>query len=501
ALGVRTAPAGFTYLDPASGANVLKLTSEKVPAGNRFAYHDYSEGGPLLSAEWGDGMHTVLIRVQQGRDTLSTWLVDYQRGPAAVKTSNWRKFPPRLTDLTLSFSNRPGFEQILYYLSGNRLYRFNTATMKREGEGSIPNRGFKIEGRFSRLQWLQVSRNDEWFVFQSSAEDRVFAFNRLSGDLRTRQFPGLDEPALDRGGSYVLIRDGGGGSADCPLETYTFENVWHLWKLADDTVTCRGGPVDGYIYAAHTGWGRGLFPSVNSAYTHAPNFYFDPARSGPPVETADYADANHFSANHHALQWIQDADDATQWYYGSNFDQGRVSATAWSLHADQVYRTGIDWQAQYQKPEIGVRSVYQTDPANPALLRHTLRPAASVRELREGSYFYDAVESQLYVWMHGGGSPDERTVLAAAGPIHDGIGARRMDGSDVRLVAHHYSWPGGESAYRQSPFATTSPDGKLIMFTSNMGLRDLMQVGRVDVFLVEIPVSGSEAEQQGRHDP
>lgn len=497
-LGVRTAPAGFAYQDPASGADVFKLTSSKLPVGNLYAFHDYSEGGPLISAQWGDRMHTIIVRVQQSNDVLATWLVDYQHGGAAAKASNWREFPIWLTDLTMSFSSRPGFEHILYYVSGNRLYRFNTATMKTEGEGNIATRGVEIDGAFSTLMWLQVSANDEWFVFQASEEERVYAFNRLSGELRTRQFPGLDETALDRDGNYVLIRDGGGGSASCPRGRHTFENVWHLWNLGDDTVTCRGGQVDGDLYSAHTGWGRGLFPSTNTASSLAPNFYFDPARPGKPIETANYADANHFAPSHHALQWIQNTTDASQWYYGSNYDEGRVSAKGWSRHAGEVYYSSIDWGPRYQKPEIGVRSVYQADPANPALLRHTLTPAPSIREISEGSYFYDRERGQVYAWLHGGGNPSEQTVLAAPGPIHDGIGARRMDGSDVRLVAHHYSWPGGQWAYRHSPFATTSPDGKLIMFTSNMGLRDLVSVGRIDVFLVEIPVSGDDAHPTPR---
>jgi WD40 repeat protein len=50
-------------------------------------------------------------------------------------------------------------------------------------------------------------------------------------------------------------------------------------------------------------------------------------------------------------------------------------------------------------------------------------------------------------------------------------------------VAHHYSL-NAEKNYQAMPKATISPDGKLIMFSSNMNDAD----GRVDVFAVEVPL-------------
>lgn len=495
ALGVRSAGAGFVYADPATGATVHKLTSEQFPVPNLFAVHDYSEGGPYISAEWGDRMHTIALRIVENSDTIATWFVDYQRDTSIA--SNWRRAPIFLTELALAFSNRPGFERIVYFVSGTRLYRADTVTMTLQGEATIPLEGLQVDDVPITPNWLQSSNNDEWFVFHAPSERKVYAFNRLSGQLSVREFPGLDEPALDRAGGFVLIRDGGGGVASCPRSGFIFEDVWHLWNLTTGTVACRGGPVDGGIYAAHTGWGQGIFPSINNSLTNSPTFYFD-SLTGRSTETANYADANYFAADHHALQWIQGAGDVRQWYYGSNFNEGRVSETGWSAYSGNIYRTGVDWTPRYQKPAIGVRAVYQTAPADANLIRHTLAPVGSLAAMTEGSFFYDGSNEQLYVWARDGGSPAGRMLLAAAGPVHNGIGARRIDGTDTRLIAHHYSWPGGALAYRQMPLATTSPDGKLVMFTSNMGLRDVNRFGRLDVFVVEMPVASAEgADEQG----
>src|SRR6266576_2954436 len=60
------------------------------------------------------------------------------------------------------------------------------------------------------------------------------------------------------------------------------------------------------------------------------------------------------------------------------------------------------------------------------------------------------------------------------------IGVMRADGSDARLLVHHYST---NATYSDDPFVKPSPDGKLVMFDSNMA-----GSGRYDVFVAEMPL-------------
>jgi hypothetical protein len=101
--------------------------------------------------------------------------------------------------------------------------------------------------------------------------------------------------------------------------------------------------------------------------------------------------------------------------------------------------------------------------------------------MTEGSFFFDAGANRVYVWAAGGGSPAGRVALRAPGAVHDGVGFVRLDGSEVRLLAHHYSFEVGD--YYHQPHATISPDGLVVMFSSNMNDSN----GRGDVFLVEVP--------------
>jgi len=60
------------------------------------------------------------------------------------------------------------------------------------------------------------------------------------------------------------------------------------------------------------------------------------------------------------------------------------------------------------------------------------------------------------------------------------IGVMRADGSDSRLLVHHY---GTNPTYAEDPFVKPSPDGKVVIFDSNM-----LGSGRFDVFVAEMPL-------------
>jgi len=60
------------------------------------------------------------------------------------------------------------------------------------------------------------------------------------------------------------------------------------------------------------------------------------------------------------------------------------------------------------------------------------------------------------------------------------VGVQRSDGSDQRLLLHHYS---SYSSYFALPWGTPSPDGKVVLFNSDMN-----GSGRYDLFVAELPL-------------
>jgi uncharacterized protein YjdB len=77
---------------------------------------------------------------------------------------------------------------------------------------------------------------------------------------------------------------------------------------------------------------------------------------------------------------------------------------------------------------------------------------------------------------------DGNGVAAWSGQLqwNQALGVERNDGSDARLLAHHYSI---NISYWDYPFVSPSPDGKVVIFNSNMN-----GSGRYDLFIAEVPL-------------
>jgi hypothetical protein len=77
---------------------------------------------------------------------------------------------------------------------------------------------------------------------------------------------------------------------------------------------------------------------------------------------------------------------------------------------------------------------------------------------------------------------DGNGVAAWTGQLqwNQALGVERNDGSDARLLAHHYSV---NISYWDYPFVMPSPDGKVVIFNSNMN-----GSGRYDLFIAEVPL-------------
>jgi len=77
----------------------------------------------------------------------------------------------------------------------------------------------------------------------------------------------------------------------------------------------------------------------------------------------------------------------------------------------------------------------------------------------------------------------DRSDITVNAAIQQGLGVYRADGSDTRLIAHTYDV---NPDYYATEFVMPSPDGKVVIFNSNM-----QSSGRYDLFVAEMPLGGS----------
>lgn len=453
-----TLRAGQSYTEPVSGVRVWKLTDASSPIPNTEAMHDYSSGAVQISRGWGSSgaTHTIHLTVGGG------YLVDLTRG---VGLSNRRAFGAPNSDLCFTFSQLPSSPQIAYYTSGTSLYKVNTATMQVDNTGGFPKSFSSLTS--SSLIWLQQDKSDTWFVMMPADASRIIAWNRLTGATMTVVVPNLNEPHLDKDGRYVMA-----ATNDEP-------NSWRLWDLQTGTLS------GGISKEVHPDFVRTLFSSMDPNTSIGQQYMYDPrtmtqttvlggSRMSPDLQ-------------HRAGQWVQSdvelpgGDLTKQWVLWSGYNDGIGNTTAWTLASGQIYSaTPSVLNYDNRQTTVGVQSVRQFVAGSTASFARQLTRVTSQAAMIEGSFYWDAGANRVYVWAQGGGSPTGRVQVRYPAWIHDGIGFMRIDGSEVRFLAHHYA---ASPSYWDVPRATVSADGKIAVFSTNEN-----GSGRTDAFAVEVPV-------------
>jgi uncharacterized protein YjdB len=371
ALSVAAQPAGFSYTDPTTGVKVWKVTSASLPSSNSGMSNDYTDAGQRISQPWQSGGQTYWTIIAYAAFNGSEyWLVDFNK---TTGFSNWRHLTGQLRpdiDLCFSFSNNPATPRIAYVINGGSIRRIDTQTMTVANTGNFPHAG--------ATTWLQVDRNDAWFVVQSSSGHT--AWNSQT-NVEYRNTLSFDEARLERDGNYAFLTNVNGG---------------RRWNLADNTVTNNQNWGTTY-WAAHMADVRGYWSTVDG-YNTSPlglDVYYPNPAGDPNNGIGIYQDTytgTMAGLTHHSGNWIQDVNDRTQWAF------------------------------------------MEDDGASPP-----------------------------------------------AGKLRNGIAAYRLDGAAFKLVAHHYSTA---TDYYKEPWAVPSPDGRLVLFASDMGVRG----GRTDLFLIEMPL-------------
>lgn len=450
--------AGQSYTDPASGARVWKLTDASTPVANAEGMHDYSSGAVQISRAWGAGgtTHTVHLAVAGG------YLVDLTRGAGLT---NWRSFGAPNSDLCFTFSQLSGSQQIAYYLEGTSLYKLNTATMQLDNSGGFPKSFASLTG--SRLVWLQQDKSDTWFVMMPQDASRIIAWNRLTNETKTIVVPLLNEPHLEKDGRYVMAA------------TNEEPNSWRLWDMQTGTLSA------GVSKEVHPEFLRNYVSSMDPNTSIGQQYLFDPRT----MQQTTVLGGSKMSPDlqHRAAQWVQSdaelpgGDLGKQWVLWSGYNDGIGSTSAWTLTSGQVYSaTPSVLNYDNRQSTVGVQSVRQFVAGSSTRVARQLTRVTSQAALVEGSFFWDSGANRVYVWAQGGGSPGGRVEVRYPAWIHDGVGFMRIDGSEVRFLAHHYSIA---PTYWDVPRATISADGKIAVFDTNQN-----GSGRGDAFAIEVPI-------------
>lgn len=452
--------AGGSYQDPTSGVRVWRVTDSSAPEAGYEWNHFNSASYDHVSLSYDGGTyHVIFGRRAGGRP----WMVDFERG---VGLSNYEDVSAAAVGTDgipaadrVQFSRRD--PHVAYFTDNDGvLHRYDAQTRQKANQAPFP-KDFQADSRVTSVfgtdflpVHFQTQQDDQWFSFrvrESSGEfTGVVAWNRETGEVCTYRDVPTRRHFQFEGGGWIWIRDG--------------SDEMHLMDLSDCSVTAEAHlpeHPDGAMGFGVARAGRRLFR-------------LDP-ETGTRTFFTEQADVTN-GATHHSTRWLQTMGDISQWAMASYWDPrgDRVELGGFSQHEGEVYRTT---DLSFNWVEDKVAAVHQT----PLGSGRWLAARSSVSEMSEGTFHYDDASGTLYVWQFGGGDPTDRVRAYDPRAGFQGIMLFRLDGSEMRFVAHH--WSADPAEFAEQPKATSSPDGRIILWTSNMNTFD----GRVDVFLAELP--------------
>ena len=240
--------AGAVFSDPVTGVRTVKLTDESTDVVNRDWVSMYSTMGLAISRPWGPNLDQYTIAFHGfSNNNAITLFCDYQLGGT---TSNYRPAPNG--EGRMAFARSDGNAQILYYVDGVTLRRYNTAIDADANTGIFPIPWVTDN---SGNTWLNTNFDDTWAAGHDGGANNTIAtaLNMVTGQVLTRPAdPAQNEPYMGSGKTVFLNI----GSNKPP-------NVFDaVWNLETDIVELMNFPT-GWLGTSHS-----AVPLGNVIYHH-----------------------------------------------------------------------------------------------------------------------------------------------------------------------------------------------------------------------------------------
>ena len=472
---IRSAGVTTPWVDAYSGLNVYRMNTDgegsaALPyANNRYVSLPDSNGDYWIIANKAGNLWLYPFRIGSGR--VST---PFDSGLSSNASG----------DLACCFSSVSA--SVLYRMNGEiiRKYTWNGSSLTEDTAGVWP-KDLSAESSATRLKWLTHDSSDRWFTATCDVggDERILIWdsqtdtvtNIVIADFGANIPSGytLDEGYVDHSGRYVMIKLSPLGALLYDTQTGFYSKAFgHAshpslgrgvsitaggWSVFDPTAAMTSGNVDEE--------GRPVlqFAAVSSDAATFPGTVTI-VNDGTGASALYAGSDTHTSFNH-----TQDsAATADQWGihdigYGGSLDAIGTWTGAWAVDSGSVYKR------VYNVSSRAITSVLQLS-SDGATVDSELTLAASRVAMVAGTYFIDAGTRTLYVWRSDSGTVSTTTVTAIpAVACHQGVFAVQVsDPLNVRAVAFGLAHP-NQSTYDYSPYGSTSPDGKVCVFTSDLG--------------------------------
>jgi hypothetical protein len=509
AAQIRVSPADFRWHDPVSGVRCTKVTSENSPGRNTRASHDYAI--PHISWMWGNGMHTLFFYAEGA--SAHYWIAEYERGVGVRRRTAIPQELQPIHDTALTPSANRETPTTFYVSRWRTIHKFEAigGTIREIKSGRFPRTFSPAEvpdedsGRLQvDLLQLQVDGSDRWFSMMSRAaggphssvvlwdsqSNEVWRISPRAAGLRGDL--GLQGGAVIMRGTHAHL-----GTDGDPAAQYGQQTAFWV-DLATRQMSARYDAAVAYTGHGCVLWdGIATFDAnsssldllVHRAPAAAMRRAATPLAGGlfsrPPAGRTRLAQSWHMHA-----PWGVGTSPATRWVMPSDYGDIRCTLGPWREDGRLFTATVTDFGSPgYGRAAANVMSCVLVSRRELGY-NVTLRRRATRAEIRgPWEWSFDATSNALTVSLLDG-EPDERIALFATPSGVGLIQFVREDGAEARHAVHHMSmYRDWQDGYWSLPRACVSPDGSLVLWTSNMGRGR----GRTDVYVADMPLAGETA--------
>lgn len=462
-----------------TGAYLRRLTDASSFGGNSSCAMEYATGGPRISQPFGANLDTYWIMFLVGGVPKA---MKYTLGTGA-DVSTIRSVPPSSSGaLSACFSMLSGEEHIVYtsQRAGAYIDRYDVnagAYAPKTGFTSGANSAGFAHGGSSDAGWLQSSWGGQYIVFQSpfSSPTRVHYLDVVNATQTVTTYTtGLNEIAMLKGTTKAVIFKNGSDDA-----------AW--WFVDANKVTAFATATR----SGHSDAGETSFYSWNPDTSYHPLWVQStgtaPAANGDAWNGSVTARYDNDSSNvaggggHPSMAWNQTGAGSSEWYCYNVGYPNPHEADSWSVHSGSIYKS-TPTLGGYGESTVGITSVrlWNGTTGSGSAITGTLTKAASLGAMTAGTWFWSA--PTLYVWMADSTTPANKVQALYEVLTAGSCAYAKQDGSGTKRLCFTYH-DSHDTTYEHTTFANWSPDGKLVVFNSNLGTYS----GRVDLVAAEVP--------------
>lgn len=482
-----------------TGTVLRRITNAASPVANDGINAEYATGGPRISRPFGAALDTYHVIVHESIGASEyIRILDVRRGVGYVASSH--RTTPTLPNGILGYcwSSKASEPHILYFSdkdSPDLIHRYDI-----DADDYAPNAVFSgtdasISAGGNIAGWLTQSWDGTRMCWTTPTADPT-ALHYLNVDTGSHitynnatAMGFINDVRMVKGTTHAVVC---AAYASPPTPGAEWNNDANIMVWFPDTNVMTSYASAEGTRSGHSDCGESvhyaLDPDGSYNVLAKQTLGTAPASdlgdwTGTRTDLYENGSANRIigSDYHPNMSWDQTGAGDNEYFFfetdpGSSGANDQTAANSWSVYSGSVYQTSVSFPSGLST----VHGVIIKDGSGNFV--SNLTSVGSIGAVVAGTFHWSG--SVLYARLADSSSPSGKARLVASPKIFEALGFARKDGASVKKLCYLYRNEDTYS-YSNTPFANQSPDGKIVIFGSNLGVPN----GEISLIMAEVPVT------------